>query len=171
MHFSYAGVTHEPSDVVGVDPAAGKDLDRAVRLNDEPANLRGALGSRGRTTRGQHAIDAKMDQALQRYREIGTDVECPMERHRPGQRGVDQLRRPVLGDLVCSGESSGHNAVGARVFRAMNLLEHRLMLGLCVHEIPGARTDQHEDWNEDLAVTFADQLDGGRRAAMGQIGA
>ena len=53
----------------------------------------------------------------------------------------------------------------------MNLLEHGLMLSVRVHEIACPRPDQDKEWDDEVRVTVAQQLHGGRGAAMGEVGA
>src|SRR6267378_7057860 len=61
VHLSDGCLPYQLCHVIWVDPAAGEDLDPPPRLDDEPADLRGALRRGRRTTRRQHAIHAEVN--------------------------------------------------------------------------------------------------------------
>src|SRR5882762_1460634 len=74
MNFLDARLFDEPSDVVGVDPATRQDRDPPLGLNDEPADLLGALRRRRRATRRQYPLDPEVDEPLERFGAIREDV-------------------------------------------------------------------------------------------------
>src|SRR3954465_12520956 len=55
--------------------------------------------------------------------------------------------------------------------RRVNLLESRPMFGVCIHEVSGARTHQHEHRDLQALDASANKTGGGRGAAMREIGA
>jgi methylated-DNA-[protein]-cysteine S-methyltransferase len=162
VHFLDARLFHEPSDVVGVDPATWQDRDPPFGLNNQPPNLLGALRRRRGATRGQHAIDAEADEPLQRVGAIREDVECTMERHGERSSGGDKVARAIEAQVSC------HDAVRARTLGTRDLLEHRAMLGIGVGEIARAGTHEDENRNRKLHLT---EVQVGSRPAVGEVGA
>jgi hypothetical protein len=76
-------------------------------------------------------------------------VKC--HRQRPG--GFDQLRRPILCDLLGRGERTSHNPLRSCRFCCLNLLLHCAMLAWLVNEIPDTRSHKHENRNGQLRNT------------------
>ena len=162
MHFVHARFSHESSDVLGCDAAAGQDHDASVRLRDQRPNLIRALRRRRCATRCQQAVDTKANEPLQRFGAIREDVECTMERHGERPSGGDEIAGAIEAQV------SGHDAVRARTPGSRDLLQHRAMLGVCIDEI--ARAGTHEDENRNRKLNLK-EVQIGSRAAMRQIGA
>ena len=165
VHFSHARPPYELSDVGGGNSAARENLDSTFGLNDEPPDLLGALW-RGRcATRRQHALDAEADELLERCGEIGEDVEGAMKRDGERSSGGDE----VAGAIEI--EVSRHDPLRTRTFGLLNVLQHGPMLGIRIHEIPGARTHQSKNRNRKPGSAGTEELEVWGGAAVREIGA
>ena len=115
----------------------GEAIVGANIFRDLFANIRDIVGGRS----------AAYEQELERGRQIPAGVERSVKCHRQRPGGFDQLRRPILCDLLGRGERTSHNPLRSCRFCCLNLLLHCAMLAWLVNEIPDTRSHKHENRN------------------------
>ena len=158
-------------DVALGDPSARHDDDALARALYQFSHERQPFEHARLLARGQHPVDAELDQRFERPERLRRDVERPVkgDRERPGER--DQLARSGHVDFPRRVQEADDHAVRALIFDRLDVRSHRLEFIVIEQEVAAARPDHHVEANARNLPRLTDHAATGRYASLEEIGA
>jgi hypothetical protein len=150
----YASPFDNFAHVVLPHPAPGHDRDPVARMVHQLGDDIGSIQRRGFPTGCQDAMDANVDQLFERLQWINRRVECAVEGHRESTRRFNEGARFRHGDATFRCQRTCHDSIDAEVASGLDIFEDCLDFSHRVHEVTGARPNQHEELNSDSGGNF-----------------
>ena len=166
MDATHAGPRDERTHVVRPDAAAGKDRDAGTGLVVQAPQGIGAVECAGRSSAGQHLVDAERHQRAQAFRRIRRDVEGAVADDAQSLREGDELAHPLDVEPAVLAQHTEHHAAGPSRAQLRDVAAHLRELGAVVHEVAGARSEHRVDGNPPRLCDLGERIQCGREAAI-----
>ena len=154
-----------------VIPPPGMIDDAVARPLHEFDNERQAFEHGRLLARGQHPIDAKLDQRLERTERLRRDIERAVEGHREGPGKRNQRARSPGVDFAVSGQEADDDAVGSLRFGGLDVGAHDREFVVVEQEVAAARPNDHMKADARDRPRLTDHAAAWRDPALEKVGA
>ena len=163
-----AGAADDLRDLVGLDTAAGEDVDPAGGLLDERGDGVERFDHRGRAATGQDALEAEFGEDFEGAGEVAADIEGAVE---DGRKAVACIKQGFDGGKVerpVGFEAAEHHGIRPEVAGQLDVGGHGKNFLRAVGEVAAARADHEGDLTRKQGAGLGEDAGAGSQAAFGE---